>query len=160
MVKQKCNSVTRKKKWVVVLDRMWCVLVHFLIDNLDKSHWIIRYGTWAFIPEIATKTGNSLFGGQEVVFMDVIGDVIILMVCQKNSNPIDNVFSNEHAFIMSFHDHETNYATTNRDTRRRTTKKMSRLVHCNLPKDCALVFIWLCSINPAIIEEEFKIFKF
>ena len=75
------------------------------------------------IPEIATKTGNSLFGGQEVVFMDVIGDVIILMVCQKNSNPIDNVFSNEHAFILSFHDYETNYATTNRDTRRRTTKK-------------------------------------
>ena len=73
--------------------------------------------------------------------MDVIGDVIILMVCQKNSNPIDNVFSNEHAFILSFHDYETNYATTNRDTRRRTTKKMSRLVHCNLPKDCALVFI-------------------
>ena len=38
-----------------------------------------------------TKNDNLLFGGQEVIPIDAIGDVIIVMVCPKNSNPIDNV---------------------------------------------------------------------
>ena len=55
--------------------------VRFLIEDLEENHRIIRYKTWAFIPETTTKNDNLLFGGQEVVSLDAIEDVIIMMIC-------------------------------------------------------------------------------
>ena len=94
--------------------------VRFLIEDLEENHRIIRYGTWAFTPETTTKKDNLLFGGQEVVSMDTIGDMIIVMVCPKNANPIDNVSRTNMPLPRVFHDHKSKYAATKRDARRRT----------------------------------------
>ena len=59
--------------------------VRFLIEDLEDSDRIIRYGTWAFTSETTTKNDNILFGGQKIISMDAIGDVIIVMVTLKIS---------------------------------------------------------------------------
>ena len=96
------------------------------------------------------------FGGQEVVSMDAIGDVIVVMICNENSNPIDNVSRTNMPLPRVFHDHESKYAATKEDAKRRTPEEISRLVNCYLPKDWALVLVGLSSTIPAIIGEGFK----
>ena len=130
--------------------------VRFLIEDLKERHRIIRYGTWAFTSETTRKKDNLLFGGQEVVSMEAIGDVIIVMVCPENSNPIDNVSHTNMPLPRVFHDYESKYAATKGDARRRTPEEISRLVNCYLPKDWTIVLVGLCSTIPAIIEEGFK----
>jgi hypothetical protein len=127
-----------------------------LIADLEESHRIIRYGTWAFTPKTTTKNDNLLFGGQKVVSMDAIGDMIIVMVCLENSNPINNVSRTDMPLPRVFHDHESKYVATKEDARRRTPKEISRLVNYYLPKDWTLVLIGLYSTTPATIEKSFK----
>ena len=81
--------------------------VCFLVEDIEDSHRIICYGTWAFTPMTTTTIKNdNLFGGQEVVSMDAIGDVIMVMICPENSNPIDNVSRTNIPLSRLFHDHE------------------------------------------------------
>ena len=88
--------------------------------------------------------------------MDAIGDVIVVMICRENSNPIDNVSRTNMPLPRVFHDHESKYAATKEDAKRRTPEEISRLVNCYLPKDWALVLVGLSSTIPAIIGEGFK----
>ena len=79
-------------RWNVVFLCLEGANVRFLVKNLEESHRIIRYGTWAFTPMTTTNKNKLLFEGQEVVLMDTIGDVTMVMICPENSNPINNIF--------------------------------------------------------------------
>jgi hypothetical protein len=54
--------------------------------------------------------------------MDAIRDVIIVMVCLENSNPIDDVSRTNMPLPQVFHDHKLKYAATKGDARRITPK--------------------------------------
>ena len=100
--------------------------------------------------------GQLVIWRQEVVSMDATGDVIIVMVCPPNSNPINNVSCTRMPLPRIFHDHESKYAASKGDARRRTLEELTRLINCYLPNDWALALVELSSTIQAIGEEGFK----
>ena len=113
--------------------------------------------TWTFTPETTTnKENNLLFGGQEVVSLDAIGDLIIVMICPENSNLIDNVFRTNMPLPRVVYDHESKYVVTKGDVKKKTPKEILKLIKCYVPEDWALVLVELSSTISAIVEEGFK----
>ena len=49
-------------RWNVVFLCLEGANVRFVIEDLEGSHRIIHYGTWAFILETTTKNDNLLYG--------------------------------------------------------------------------------------------------
>ena len=59
--------------------------------------------------------------------MDAIGDVIIVMVCLENSNPIDDVSYTNMPLLLVFHDHKSKYAVTQSDVKKKNTRKIIKV---------------------------------
>ena len=88
--------------------------------------------------------------------MEGMGDVILIMVCPKASNPIENVPRGGGLLPRLFQDHPSKYRTTRGDQKRRTPEKVIRLINAYLPKKWVLILVGLTTSVPVILEDGFR----
>ena len=87
--------------------------------------------------------------------MEGMEDVILIMVCLKACNPIENVVHGGGHLPRLFQDHSSKYKTARGDQKRRTSKEVFCLINAYLPKDWALVLVGLTTSVPTVLEEGF-----
>ena len=99
---------------------------------------------------------SILFSKQEVLSMEGMGDVILIMVCPKACDPIENVARGGGPLPRLFQDHSSKYKIARRDQKQRTLKEVLHLINAYLPKDWALILVGLTTSVPVILEDGFR----
>ena len=126
-----------------------------LVKELERADHIVHYGSWRFTEETAMHKECVLFDNQEVLLMEVVGDVILIMVRPPASNSIENIPRGSGHVPHSFQDHASKYASKSKNNKCRTPEEVSRLINAYLPKDWALVLVELSTSIPTILDEGF-----
>ena len=57
-----------------------------LVKELEQPDRIICHGSWGFTTETSKQKDSILFSKQEVLWMEGMGDVILIMVCLEACN--------------------------------------------------------------------------
>ena len=126
-----------------------------LVKKLRSPGRIVHHGTWGFTPETATQKESLSFEKQEIMSMEVLGDIVIVIVCPGDSNPIENLPRIGKNLPRLFQDHTSKYEANKECVKRRTPEEITRLIKSYLPKTWALALVGLGSSVPAILEHGF-----
>ena len=126
-----------------------------LVKELERADRIVHHRSWSFTEETAMHKECILFDNQEVLLMEVVGDVILIMICPPASNPIENIPRSGGPVPRSFQDHASKYASKLKNNICRTPEEVSHLINAYLPKDWALVLVELSTSVRAVLDEGF-----
>ena len=132
------------------------IAISFVRMLWDSKELYAVQGSWTFSKETRSIENSLKFEGQRIKAFQNVANIVVVLVCPTHTNSNVNILRTLDVELpLSFQDCKSKWAPKLGDSKRRTPKKIARLVKAYVPEVWMLVLCGLGAAIPAICAQGF-----